>query len=184
MIGEKIRALRKNKALSISELAARVGVTDSYISQLERNIVDPSVSVLRRISIVLDTPIASFFDEIYEEPALIRPKDRQEIPSPMEGLSFELLSPVPALWGNHMEILEFTLKPRATGDPLVHTGETCIHIFKGSLDVILEKTSYSLKKGDSITINSNIPYCLCNTSQTKTVGILCSTGSLRKEATV
>ena len=37
MIGDNIRETRKKNHLSLAELAVRVGVSESYISQLERN---------------------------------------------------------------------------------------------------------------------------------------------------
>lgn len=181
MIGEKIRELRKSRSISMSELAARVGVTDSYISQLERNVADPSVSVLRRISAALNVPIATFFDENYEEPALIRRGEYRKCPSPMDGLNLEGLTPVPSEWNNRMELFQFTLQPKKLGEILQHSGETCIYVTKGSLEISLENASYSLKKGDSIYVNANVPYQLRNTATTTAAGILCSTGSMRKE---
>ena len=72
MIGDNIRETRKKNHLSLAELAVRVGVSESYISQLERNNVDPSISVLRKISSALNVPIVTFFDAVYEEPVIIR----------------------------------------------------------------------------------------------------------------
>ena len=72
MIGDKIRETRKKNGLSLADLAERIGVSDSYLSQLERNNVDPSISVLRKLSSALNVPIVTFFDATYEEPVVIR----------------------------------------------------------------------------------------------------------------
>jgi len=54
MIGEKIKAFREQKKMSLSELAERSGVAKSYLSSIERNIQsNPSIQVLEKISSVL-----------------------------------------------------------------------------------------------------------------------------------
>ncbi|MGD6815551.1 helix-turn-helix domain-containing protein [Metabacillus sp. 84] len=54
MIGERIRKYRKEKNLSLSELADRAGVAKSYLSSIERNLQsNPSVQFLEKVSAVL-----------------------------------------------------------------------------------------------------------------------------------
>jgi XRE family transcriptional regulator of biofilm formation len=55
MIGERIRQLRLDKGLSLSELAVRAGVAKSYLSNVERNIqFNPSIHFLEKIVEVLN----------------------------------------------------------------------------------------------------------------------------------
>ncbi|TFJ94340.1 helix-turn-helix domain-containing protein [Lentibacillus salicampi] len=57
MIGEKIKQLRKEKKLSISELAEKAGVAKSYLSSIERNLqTNPSIQFVEKISFVLGVP--------------------------------------------------------------------------------------------------------------------------------
>ena len=49
MIGEKIKAARIEKGLTAKELAIKSEVTPGYISQIERELISPSLSVLMRI---------------------------------------------------------------------------------------------------------------------------------------
>ncbi|QKY69956.1 helix-turn-helix domain-containing protein [Lentibacillus sp. CBA3610] len=54
MIGEKIKQLRKEKKMSISELAEKAGVAKSYLSSIERNLqTNPSIQFVEKISAVL-----------------------------------------------------------------------------------------------------------------------------------
>jgi len=58
MIGKRIRALRRQRELSLSELARRANVAKSYLSAIERNVqTNPSLQVVERISKVLDVPV-------------------------------------------------------------------------------------------------------------------------------
>ncbi|MCS7461038.1 helix-turn-helix domain-containing protein [Paenibacillus doosanensis] len=74
MIGKRVQQLRKEKGLSITELAERAGVAKSYISSLERDIQkNPSIQFLEKIAAVLKVPIDSLIEQeesSYKEPEL------------------------------------------------------------------------------------------------------------------
>ncbi|MFB5190795.1 helix-turn-helix domain-containing protein [Alicyclobacillus fastidiosus] len=58
MIGERLKALRKEKGLSLSELADRAGVAKSYLSAIERELQsNPSIQVLDKIAAVLGVSV-------------------------------------------------------------------------------------------------------------------------------
>lgn len=58
MIGEKIKNLRQNKKMSLSELAERAGVAKSYLSSIERNLqTNPSIQFIEKISKVLNVSV-------------------------------------------------------------------------------------------------------------------------------
>lgn len=60
MIGERVKKLRQEKKMSLSELANQAGVAKSYLSSLERNLqTNPSVQFLEKIAAVLGVPVDS-----------------------------------------------------------------------------------------------------------------------------
>lgn len=61
-IGTRLKELRKTKGMSITELAERSGVSTGLISQIERNLVVPSVVNLYRIAQALGTDVNYFFE--------------------------------------------------------------------------------------------------------------------------
>ena len=77
MIGDRVKKIRIEKKLSMTELAEKAGVAKSYLSSLERNIqVNPSVQFLEKIAGVLnvplndllhDTPEINYLDEDWAE---------------------------------------------------------------------------------------------------------------------
>ncbi|MFC0216476.1 helix-turn-helix domain-containing protein [Paenibacillus chartarius] len=70
MIGYRVQQLRKEKGLSLSELAERAGVAKSYISSLERDVQkNPSIQFLEKIASVLKVPMERFLDQEGAEPA-------------------------------------------------------------------------------------------------------------------
>ncbi len=61
MIGDRVKELRKEKGISLTELADKAGVAKSYLSSLERNLQkNPSIQFLEKISNVLDVPAQTF----------------------------------------------------------------------------------------------------------------------------
>lgn len=57
MLGALLRAQRLAKGLSLRELSARTGVSNAYLSGIERGLHEPSLSVLRAIASALDIPL-------------------------------------------------------------------------------------------------------------------------------
>ncbi|WP_067623057.1 helix-turn-helix domain-containing protein [Alicyclobacillus acidiphilus] len=58
MIGERLRILRKEKGLSLTELAEKSNVAKSYLSAIERGIqANPSIQVIEKLSGVLGVPV-------------------------------------------------------------------------------------------------------------------------------
>jgi XRE family transcriptional regulator, master regulator for biofilm formation len=64
MIGERVKQLRVEKRMSMSELAEQAGVAKSYLSSLERNLqTNPSIQFLEKIASVLGVSIDYFFHD-------------------------------------------------------------------------------------------------------------------------
>ncbi|WP_085991336.1 helix-turn-helix domain-containing protein [Oceanobacillus senegalensis] len=58
MIGERMKSLRLEKNMSLSELAEKAGVAKSYLSSIERNLQsNPSIEFIEKISSVLGVSI-------------------------------------------------------------------------------------------------------------------------------
>lgn len=92
-IGHAIKFCRRQKGLSIPTLAARAGLSASYISLLERNGRDPSLSTVEKISRSLEVPLSVLMfvgtspGELDSIPA--------EITEKLAAATFKLLSGVP-----------------------------------------------------------------------------------------
>lgn len=64
MIGEKIKQLRQDKNMSISELAEKAGVAKSYLSSIERNLQsNPSIQFIEKIGVVLGVTVNDILRE-------------------------------------------------------------------------------------------------------------------------
>ena len=60
-LGKQIQSLRKNKALTQEDFAQECDITQTYLSQIENNQKEPTISVLKKISNVLKVPLPILF---------------------------------------------------------------------------------------------------------------------------
>lgn len=171
-IGSKLRRLRKQQKISIAELSKEAGVSSGLISQVERNIVNPSVTTLWKISQSLNVSIGYFFDE---EPSpildpIVRKNNRKRIVTSDSNATYELLSPD---LNRKIEFLYITIQPGDSSKPgfIAHDGEECGIVIKGKLMVKTKDKEYILNEGDSIYLNSTIPHRYINIGKDECISI-------------
>ena len=80
-IGRRVKALRRQRQLSLEALADRSGVSVSMLSTVERGLKVPSILVMSQIATALDTSIGRLVDEDKSKPRVIvmRAADRRVI---------------------------------------------------------------------------------------------------------
>ena len=74
--GKKIAALRKNKNLSQTELAKRLGTSISVISRYERDEINPSIEAAKKLTEVLGTTVGYLLgetenDQLFQDPKIL-----------------------------------------------------------------------------------------------------------------
>lgn len=172
MLGDKIRGIRKSEGLTVTALADKVGVSESYISQLERGLADPSVSLLRRLAWALHTSVSAFFDEEGAEPIVTRLAEREKSADGEGKASFAWISP--AAEGLRMEMAEVRFAAGAAVTAPKNPHYTSFFLTEGSLDIRYQDTAVTLESGDSIFIPSHTVYTVENRGSTAAVGIICA----------
>lgn len=81
IVGEKIKALREDKSISIEELAQRSGLAIEQIERIENNIDIPSLAPLIKIARVLGVRLGTFLDDQDEIGPVVCRKKRLKMPS-------------------------------------------------------------------------------------------------------
>ncbi|HPX26320.1 MAG TPA: helix-turn-helix transcriptional regulator, partial [Treponemataceae bacterium] len=79
--GEKLRAVRERKGLTLKTVANQAGVSESLVSQIERNKVSPAIDTLLNLADVLDINLEFLFEEYRKDHPVkvIRCGDRRKI---------------------------------------------------------------------------------------------------------
>jgi transcriptional regulator with XRE-family HTH domain len=147
-LGLKIRERRKQMGMSLRTLASDVGVTASFLSQIERGMASPSIDSLRAISKALDVPVFHFLIEPNDHNPVIRRTERRKLVLPQQDIVYQCLTPV----NRKMEVVLAQLDPNDGDIPLVHHEHTeeCLYVLEGELEVALADEAYVLGAGDTI----------------------------------
>ncbi len=177
MIGEIIYKIRKQKGMTLTELGNSTGNSASYLSQVERGLIEPSISSLRKIAKKLNKPVYFFLLDESEDSFIIRKEERKIAETPWTQTKLAFITPVLREDKNlSMVGLEVNMLPYAETafiEKSVHNAEEIIIILSGTLEVTIENTSYLLNEGDSIYLKANILHSLKNTGKTNMKCISC-----------
>ena len=161
-LGLRIKELRIKRGLSQAELARFVGVTASTISQVEANIIYPSLPALLKMAEVLAVDIGSLFQRAVE-------REKRMIFPAAEAVSVGFPDlPKGALEGRLLTAPDFQAKMEPyliEIDPhcdlpahfFIHKGEEMGYLLSGKLRMSLNKAVYTLRAGDVIYLTSEMP---------------------------
>src|SRR5271170_4571266 len=151
-IGNRLRKLRRERSMTLSEAAKGTDLSVSFLSCLERGQAHASVAALQRLAVFYKTNVLSFFGGAEQTGKLVRPRQRIELSSE-PGVHLELL----AFGSTAMEPHLFRLAPgTSSGGSYHHEGEEFIFVVSGSCDVWLDEVEhYQLCTGDSLYFSSS-----------------------------
>jgi transcriptional regulator with XRE-family HTH domain len=172
MLGDIIRKIRKDKKVTIKEIAAKAGVTSSLLSQIENNKANPSVNSLMAIAKALKVPMSSFFDDEPIVDPVVRAGKRKFLKT-QSGVTYYLLTPDPS---NHRIGMIYNVfeEDASVGEMYSHEGEECGFVLEGRLEVACGDDTFILESGDSIILDSTKPHKCTNIAAGRTIAIWCN----------
>lgn len=152
--GADLRAIRKSRGMTLVDLADRLGRSVGWLSQVERDKSDPSISDLRRIAALLGVSVSMLFRHkalpAHEAGYIVRKASRRPIGSKIAGLAEELLSPDLT---DDFEMVHSTFAP---GSRIVQTvtrpTQEVAYLVSGRLDIEIDQTMHTIFPGDSFRI--------------------------------
>ncbi|MEU2211367.1 XRE family transcriptional regulator [Streptomyces hygroscopicus] len=159
-LGTRIRDYRRMRRLTLRRVADAAGITESYLSQIERGTATGSVDVLSRIATALALSLSDLFSGEPPRHTALRRADRPEITS--EGVRKYLFTRRPLL---HLEVMEAVLDGGALiGDAQhVHgSSQELVIVLEGSVVCTVEGDRHPLDEGDSIEYTSSQPHSVEN----------------------
>jgi transcriptional regulator with XRE-family HTH domain len=174
-LGPRIRALRQARHVTLRELAARAGVTESFLSQVEREVTSPSIASVQRIARALDLAIAELFVEDAPHGRVVRRADRRRITYPGLGAIDEFVT---SNMNGRLQVILSTIEPGGgTGDePYAHeSDEEVVVVLSGRLELWVADERHLLEEGDSATYSSRLPHRNTNPGPGTAVVLFCVT---------
>ena len=166
--GEKLRALRKSRQVTLQELADKAEISPGLLSQIERGITSPSLRTLAKLRTTLGVPSSFFFDDDHPvrretgEPAfLCRAADRPTLVFGPEAPFKELLHH----GGSRVfEFMMINIPPngRSGPSPMSYPSEKGGMVMEGSFILTVGGQSATLEVGDSFLFDGAIPHLMVN----------------------
>ena len=169
-IQKRIREYRKERGLTLRQLAERAGCTPSYISQLEKGLTVPSLSMVGRLAAALNITVIDLFSESSngeESSWHLRKADRKTIDYPDGKISSQLL--VTRISRKKMEPLVSSIQPGGTSDDpegMRHPmgTEEFVLVMKGEIDFTIDGKEIHLCEGDTLSFDGTLPHRWVNNS--------------------
>lgn len=163
--GDKIRAVREKKEYTLKYLAEKAGVSDSLISQIERNRVSPAIETLLNIAEALDIDLEYLFADYKKSKKVVISNEGKRKIVATDGVVYEQISRTTdekARFAFETYIIRIQAGSKSGSAEYGHPGKETGYIMEGKAEFITGNDSYILKKGDSVSFDSDIPHILKN----------------------
>ena len=161
-VGERLRALRRFRRCTLRTIAERSGLSESFLSQVERGRSSASIASLRRITDALGVSIADLFEPgSLPGPRVLRRDERPALSFGILGRKL-LLTPRPL---HHLEVFagELEVGGSTGAEPYAHgDSEELFVVISGTVQLELGSELFELESGDSIDYRSSTPHRISN----------------------
>jgi len=162
-VGERLRTLRRFRRDTLQTVAERSGLSESFLSQVERGRSNASIASLKRITDALGVSMADLFEpDGVPGPRVLRRDERPALQFGILGRKL-LLTPRPL---HHLEVFAGELEVGgSTGpEPYAHgDSEELFVVLSGTVQVEVGEEQFELERGDSIDYRSSTPHRAVNT---------------------
>lgn len=161
--GEKLRQVREHKGYTLKVVAQRAGVSESLVSQIERNHVSPAIDTLLVLADVLDINLEYLFEEYKRDRPveIIRAGERPSLREDkilFEGLAKQSGSD-PSIEAYIMKIPAGSQTHRGSYG---HLGREIGYITKGKALLTYGNQEFVLEEGDSVSFSASASHIVQN----------------------
>jgi len=172
--GSHIRAIRRQRGMTLGELAAACGVDKGHLSRVERGEKGPSVATLVQLAQALKVKVAHLVGETTLDSAIsvIRAKERKRLFGPVSAgnARYEVLSA-----GTRRSMESFVVYPAArhADHRLVeHEGEEMVFVLSGEIELQLVDRTIALETGDCVHFLARLKHTLRQRGRRKAAALI------------
>ena len=165
MFSQRIRALRKERRLTLEQLARQAGLTRSLLSKVENFRVTPSLPALGRIAGALGVTVSELMAGLDEKPrlAIIRKDERKRVVRDRPDSKFRYHALAHKRIAKAMEPFLVEIPPgEARKKMLAHEDEEFFVVLKGKVNFEYGEEVHPLNPGDSVYADGNVKHRLIN----------------------
>ena len=173
-IGQRVKTLREEKGLSLDELSKMTGFEVEFLSDIEKNEVQPQLGTVIKLSKALDSAFGRIVSGVGDKLFSITRKNEQKVllrSTSHKGKKqvYTYRSLAPEVKGRHMETMIVQLEENPDQEPSVHEGEEFIYILDGVVALKIGKEMFDLEPGDSVYYLSTTPHLIAAKSGKATI---------------
>lgn len=165
-VGTTIRRLRSERGMSLQELSRASGVSAGMLSQIERDLANPSLKLLTKIQLALGTTAGALFPQnekaapSQRDPDFVRRRDQRPL-CELGYLTKELLS-TGASQSLEMMLLHIPPNGSSGGTPLTSPAEKGGLVLEGQIFLGVDGKETMLREGDSFIFDGRLPHAFRN----------------------
>lgn len=165
-LGKRVRRTRQEKGLTLKQIEAKVGVSATHVSEIERGNTSPTVGALEKIAEALGVPPSYLIDLApVSELRVLHAEDRQALSLKGESVDFDPLTDRSAC--SDMSLFVSTIRSSGPVECAPgHQGEEFCYVLDGILEIVVCGASHVLRKGDSIHFKATQPHRIRNLAAT------------------
>ncbi|MFH8370500.1 helix-turn-helix domain-containing protein [Streptomyces sp. NPDC018031] len=153
-VGPRLRALRRDRGITLAGLSATTGVSESTLSRLESGQRRPTLELLLPLARVYDVPL----DDLVGAPRTGDPRIHLK-PIRRHGMTFVPLSRRPG--GVHAFKMVIPARPEPLEPaPRTHEGFEWLHVLSGRLRLVLGERDLTLPPGEAAEFDTSLPHWL------------------------
>jgi transcriptional regulator with XRE-family HTH domain len=162
-IGQRIRAIRQEKGLSLNELAKRTGFAKSYLSQIENLKREPSISALSQVAHILGVDVLYLLSGEMQNGGdqsltFVKKNERKLVNRPTGSIAYAYESLTYKKKDRVMEAYIVTIGSEYPPEPFVHAGQEITYVLDGSHEFTYDGKTYNFEEGDCYYFDSNKPH--------------------------
>lgn len=179
-LGQKIKELRSSMRLSLKELSGKTDLPEPVLSQIENDIVPPTIAALAKIGRALKVELGYFFQKepLGGEVEVVRRDERKIVrrqrplgPTPL-SYSYQSLAYRKPHRNMQPFLIEFDIDIQEEIPSLSHEGEEFLYLLEGELEFRTLKESIILHEGDSLYFDSLISHAFYGRGKKKPKAIV------------
>jgi transcriptional regulator with XRE-family HTH domain len=157
VVGDRLRAIRAARGLSVRDLAPASGLAFNTISLIERGKISPTISTLHKLATAFGVPISYFVTEEQPREIIFQRKSERHAAHSAHLLLENLGAGLP---NQTLQLLLVTLQPGAESgpDPIVHLGHEFAFCLEGQIEYIVADETYVLEPEDSLLFEAHRPH--------------------------
>ncbi|MFH8517010.1 helix-turn-helix domain-containing protein [Streptomyces gelaticus] len=153
-VGPRLRALRRDRGITLADVAATTGVSESTLSRLENGQRRPTLDLLLPLSRIYDVPL----DDLVGAPRTGDPRIHLK-PISRYGMTFVPLSRRPG--GVHAFKLIIPARPTPLEPtPQNHEGVEWLYVLGGRLRLVMGERDLMLSPGEAAEFDTSLPHWL------------------------